>query len=141
MSKTDSKTLHKELYSLLLHIYNSDEVNEDSYDYDSYKYLVNKLVYCLSSDINITISFFESLNLNDEIHVHIFIFVDEIREKLKIQEDKEKFTNLLNTLNEKFSDSKYINWGFFKFKIFLKDLSELSSNFNGESDSEEDCEK
>ena len=67
--------------------------------------------------------------------------MDEIREKLKTQEDKEKFTNLLNILSEKFSDSKYINWRFYRFKNLLNASSEPSSNFKGESDSEEDCEK
>ena len=141
MSNTDSKKLNCDLNHLLYQIYSSDEVYEDSYlNKDSYLFMVNKLVDTLSSDINIAISFFESLDLNDRVDAYIIHFVNKIIEKFKSQEDKENFMELLDTLSEKYSNSEYINWGLFKFYIFTNCLSELLSSSENNSNSEKDIE-
>ena len=141
MSNTDSKKLNFDLNHLLYQIYSSDEVYEDSYlNKDTYLFMVNKLVDTLSSDINIAISFFESLDLNDRVDAYIIHFVNKIIEKFKSQEDKENFMELLDTLSEKYSNSEYINWSLFKFYIFTNCLSELLSSSENNSNSEKDIE-
>ncbi len=141
MSNTDSKKLNFDLNKLLYQIYSSDEVYEDSYlNKDTYLFMVNKLVDTLSSDINIAISFFESLDLNDRVDAYIIHFVNKIIEKFKSQEDKENFMELLDTLSEKYSNSEYINWRLFKFYTFMNCLSELLSSSENNSNSEKDIE-
>jgi len=141
MSNTDSKKLNFDLNKLLYQIYSSDEVYEDSYlNKDTYLFMVNKLVDTLSSDINIAISFFESLDLNDRVDAYIIHFVNKIIEKFKSQEDKENFMELLDTLSEKYSNSEYINWSLFKFYTFTNCLSKLLSSSENNSNSEKDIE-
>ena len=141
MSNTDSKKLNIDLYNLLYKIYSSDEVYEDSYCIgDTYEFWVNKLVDTLSSDINIAISFFESLDLNKRMDAHIMFFVNKITEKFKSQKDKDNFMKLLDTLSEKYSDSQYINWNWFRFYNFMDSLSNLTSILDDTSNSEEDTE-
>lgn len=69
----------------------------------------------LSCDVNTAISFFETLNLNNEADAFAMRFVNQITNSFKTQGEKKKFKQFISTLSEKYSDSPYVDWGVFNF--------------------------
>ena len=69
----------------------------------------------LSCDVNTAISFFETLNLNNEADAFAMRFVDQITKNFETKEDKKVFEQFIYKLSEKYPNSPYVNWGVLNF--------------------------
>ena len=131
---------NEELHSLLIMLHVDDCFEHGLIDdFVHYNKVRKILIDTLSSDINIAISFFKSLDLNKYEDSYIMHLVNEINEKLKTQKDKDDFHNLINSLSEKFDNSPYINWGFYRFYNMIESISkDIDKEEEGEGEEEED---
>ena len=116
--------LHATLYDLWrLDFENRVNDCRDYYDDISEEFISN-----LSSDIDAAISFFSSLNLNRLVDSYAMSFVDPVMKRLKLNEDKEKFTKCINELSKKYPDSQYVDWNVFRFYNVLHAIEELNTD-------------
>ena len=94
----------------------------------TYNAMRDNFIKELSSDINVTISFFNSLNLNNEADAFVTHFIDQITKNFKTQEEKKKFKQLITTLSEQYSDSPHIDWGILGFYSAMHAMEDLNTD-------------
>ncbi len=94
----------------------------------SYNVLCDKFIKKLSSDVNIAISFFDILNLNNEADAFAIRFVDKITSNFKTKEEKEKFTLFIDKLSKKYPNSPYVDWDVFRFYSAMHAMDELDTD-------------
>ena len=95
---------------------------------DYYDTITEKFISDLSSNIDSAVSFFSSLDLNKLVDSHAMSFVDPIMKRLTLKEEKEKFTQCINELSKKYSDSPYVNWNVFRFYSAMHAIEELNTD-------------
>ena len=87
-----------------------------------------KLIDSLAGNANDAISLIKTLDLNDKYDSSIMAYVDSITENLKTQKEKDDFTEFISSLEEKFPESPYINWGAFRFYKAMSSLDNILSS-------------
>ena len=96
------------------------------------------LIDNLTSNINNTISFIKTLNLNNRIDSLIMSYVDSIKENLKTQKEKDDFTQFISSLEDKFPNSPYINWNCLRFYKAISSHDKFIVSLKDSDNSEDD---
>ena len=103
-----------------------------------YKLGEKMLIDNLTSNINNTISFIKTLNLNNRIDSLIMSYVDSIKENLKTQKEKDDFTQFISSLEDKFPNSPYINWNCLRFYKAISSHDKFIVSLKDSDNSEDD---
>jgi len=113
---------------VVLHMYSSTYNYNDSHNmlYSMWRYsvegvssisiyedLVNNFIHSFNGDVQTAMSFFGSLNINDELDAYAMNFVDSITDTLQTQKDKKDFEKFIFSLSKKYPNTEYVNWGSF----------------------------
>lgn len=91
----------------------------------SYNAIRSKFIKELACDVNVAISFFETLNLNNEVDAFAMRFVNQVTNNFKTQEGKKKFKHFISKLSQKYPDSPYVDWGVLDFYSAINAVEDL----------------
>ena len=92
---------------------------------ERYDLAVKELIDCLTNNVDDTIEFIKTLDLNDKSESLIMIYVDSIAENLKTQKEKGEFEKFISSFEEKYPKCPSINWDcrrFYKVISVIEDL-------------------
>ena len=109
----------------------------------TYNCVRREFICTLSNDVKDAISFFNNLDLNQQLDAYAWNFKDSIIENLKTSQDKEAFKNFISTLSQKYPNSPYVDWRAYQFNDSSSSLDDesLSNDSDAEStDGEDECD-
>lgn len=109
----------------------------------AYNLVYNKFIGKLVSDVDVAISFFQTLNMDKAVDSYAMSFVGAITEKLETYDEKTKFEKFISTLSQKYPNSSYVDWRAYQFNDSSSSLDDesLSDDSDAEStDGEDKCD-
>ena len=125
-------------YYLLIDLYFLNLMGIPPFYEEKYDLEVKQLIEILSNNVDDAISFIKALDLNKASESIIMSYVDSIAENFKTQKEKDEFEKFISSLEEKFPDSPYINWGCRRFykaiSLTVKFLSDLKDSDNSDDE-------